>query len=94
MARIFTDCFFLLPFLFPTFFIIHHSSFYLSIVLVICFFGHLDLFWISIFGFRIYYLYPKAVGFIYSRCGFTAEAETYCREKGIACSEDERWLGG
>jgi hypothetical protein len=36
----------------------------------------------------------RAVGFIYSRCGFTAEAETYCREKGIACSEDERWLGG
>jgi hypothetical protein len=36
----------------------------------------------------------RAVGFIYSRCGFTAEAEAYCQEKGIACSEDERWLGG
>ncbi len=24
--------------------------------------------------------------------GFTAEAEAYCEEKGIACSEDERWL--
>ncbi len=34
----------------------------------------------------------RVVGFIYSRSGFTAEAEGYCREKGIACSEDERWL--
>jgi hypothetical protein len=34
----------------------------------------------------------RAVGFIFSRCGFTEEAEVYCREKGIACSEDERWL--
>jgi len=34
----------------------------------------------------------RAVGFIFSRCGFTVEAEAYCREKGIACSEDERWL--
>jgi len=34
----------------------------------------------------------RAVGFIFSRCGFTKEAEDYCREKGIACSEDERWL--
>ena len=33
-----------------------------------------------------------AVGFIFSRCGFTKEAEEYCKEKGIACSEDERWL--
>jgi hypothetical protein len=32
------------------------------------------------------------VGFIFSRSGFTAEAEDYCRERGIACSEDERWL--
>jgi hypothetical protein len=32
------------------------------------------------------------VGFIFSRSGFTAEAEEYCKEKGIACSEDERWL--
>jgi hypothetical protein len=32
------------------------------------------------------------VGFIFSRGGFTNEAEEYCREKGIACSEDERWL--
>ena len=31
-------------------------------------------------------------GFIFSRSGFTKEAEDYCREKGIACSEDERWL--
>jgi hypothetical protein len=34
----------------------------------------------------------RAVGFIFSRSGFTKEAEEYCREKGIACSEDERWL--
>jgi hypothetical protein len=32
------------------------------------------------------------VGFIFSRSGFTPEAEEYCKEKGIACSEDERWL--
>jgi len=34
----------------------------------------------------------RVVGFIFSRTGFTVEAEAYCREKGIACSEDERWL--
>ncbi|MGD2088866.1 MAG: hypothetical protein PVH61_21985 [Candidatus Aminicenantes bacterium] len=34
----------------------------------------------------------RAVGFIFSRSGFTVEAKEYCREKGIACSEDERWL--
>ncbi|HLP44848.1 MAG TPA: hypothetical protein VK469_02820, partial [Candidatus Kapabacteria bacterium] len=34
----------------------------------------------------------RAVGFIFSRCGFTTEAEAYCQEKGIACSEDEKWL--
>ena len=34
----------------------------------------------------------RTVGFIFSRCGFTKEAEDYCKEKGIACSEDERWL--
>jgi hypothetical protein len=34
----------------------------------------------------------RAVGFIFSRSGFTKEAENYCKEKGIACSEDERWL--
>jgi hypothetical protein len=34
----------------------------------------------------------RAVGFIFSRSGFTKDAEAYCREKGIACSEDERWL--
>jgi hypothetical protein len=36
----------------------------------------------------------RAVGFIFSRSGFTKDAEEYCREKGIACSEDERWLEG
>ena len=35
----------------------------------------------------------RAVGFIFSRSGFTGEAEDYCKEMGIACSEDERWLG-
>ncbi len=34
----------------------------------------------------------RAVGFIFSRSGFSKEAEAYCKEKGIACSEDERWL--
>jgi hypothetical protein len=34
----------------------------------------------------------RVVGFIFSRVGFTVEAEDYCREKGIACSEDESWL--
>ena len=34
----------------------------------------------------------RVVGFIFSRSGFTAEAEEYCRERGIACSEDEKWL--
>nr|NIM15239.1 hypothetical protein [Candidatus Aminicenantes bacterium]NIM82006.1 hypothetical protein [Candidatus Aminicenantes bacterium]NIN21394.1 hypothetical protein [Candidatus Aminicenantes bacterium]NIN45215.1 hypothetical protein [Candidatus Aminicenantes bacterium]NIN88032.1 hypothetical protein [Candidatus Aminicenantes bacterium] len=34
----------------------------------------------------------RVVGFIFSRSGFTAEAEDYCREQEIACSEDERWL--
>ncbi|MGD2093086.1 MAG: hypothetical protein PVH61_43395 [Candidatus Aminicenantes bacterium] len=34
----------------------------------------------------------RAVGFIFSRSGFTKDAENYCKEKGIACSEDERWL--
>jgi hypothetical protein len=34
----------------------------------------------------------RAVGFVFSRCGFTKEAEDFCKEKGIACSEDLRWL--
>ena len=34
----------------------------------------------------------RAIGFIFSRCGFTKDAEVYCKEKRIACSEDERWL--
>ena len=34
----------------------------------------------------------KVVGFIFSRSGFTKEAEDYCKEKGIACSEDKKWL--
>jgi len=34
----------------------------------------------------------RAVGFIFSSSGFTGEAEDYCKERGIACSEDERWL--
>jgi hypothetical protein len=35
----------------------------------------------------------NVVGFIFSRSGFTNEAEDYCKMKGFACSEDERWLG-
>jgi hypothetical protein len=34
----------------------------------------------------------RVVGFIFSRSGFTKDAEDYCKEKGIACSEDEMWL--
>jgi hypothetical protein len=34
----------------------------------------------------------RAIGFIFSHSGFTKEAEAYCQQKGIACSEDERWL--
>ncbi|MGD2090949.1 MAG: hypothetical protein PVH61_32545 [Candidatus Aminicenantes bacterium] len=34
----------------------------------------------------------RAIGFIFSSSGFTREAEDYCLEKGIACSEDSRWL--
>ena len=34
----------------------------------------------------------RVQGFIFSRSGFTKDAEDYCREKGIACSEDEKWL--
>ena len=34
----------------------------------------------------------RAVGFIFSRSGFTQEALDYCKTKGIACSGDERWL--
>ena len=34
----------------------------------------------------------RVIGFIFSRKGFTKEAEEYCKERGIACSEDERWL--
>jgi hypothetical protein len=36
----------------------------------------------------------RVIGFIFSRSGFTKEAEIYCQEKGIAGSEDDRWLGG
>ncbi len=36
----------------------------------------------------------RARGFIFSRCGFTKGAEDYCKERGIAYSEDERWLAG
>ena len=34
----------------------------------------------------------RVIGFIFSRSGFTKDVEDYCREKGIACSEDEKWL--
>lgn len=34
----------------------------------------------------------RVQGFIFSRCGFTQDAQDYCKKKGIACSEDERWL--
>ncbi|MCP4485802.1 MAG: hypothetical protein GY820_00495, partial [Gammaproteobacteria bacterium] len=34
----------------------------------------------------------RAVGFIYSRCGFTEGADALCKERGIACSDAEKWL--
>ena len=34
----------------------------------------------------------RAIGFVFSSSGFTKDAEEYCKEKGIASSEDERWL--
>jgi hypothetical protein len=34
----------------------------------------------------------RVQGFIFSRSGFTKDAEDYCKEKGIACSEDDQWL--
>jgi hypothetical protein len=36
--------------------------------------------------------YDRLLGEYNCQKGFTREAENYCREKGIACSEDERWL--
>jgi hypothetical protein len=36
----------------------------------------------------------QAIGFIFSRSGFSKEAEDYYKKKGIACSEDERWVDG
>jgi hypothetical protein len=41
---------------------------------------------------KTYEKLDRVLGFIFSRSGFTQEAEDYCREKGIACSDDERWL--
>ncbi|MCP5101846.1 MAG: hypothetical protein GY950_00620 [bacterium] len=32
------------------------------------------------------------IGFIFSRKGFTTEAETYLQQKGIAYTDDEQWL--
>ena len=34
----------------------------------------------------------RVIGFIFSRKGFTREAEDYLQEKGIAYSSDEQWL--
>jgi len=34
----------------------------------------------------------RVVGLVFSRSGFTEEAEAYCKAKGFACSEDERWM--
>ncbi|MCX6580656.1 MAG: hypothetical protein NT166_10795 [Candidatus Aminicenantes bacterium] len=36
----------------------------------------------------------RVVGFVFSRTGFIQDAEEYCREKGFACIDDERWLTG
>ncbi|MGE5343192.1 MAG: hypothetical protein ACM3SY_17105 [Candidatus Omnitrophota bacterium] len=32
------------------------------------------------------------IGFVFSWNGFTAEAETYLKEQGIAYSDDDQWL--
>ncbi len=34
----------------------------------------------------------RTIAFIFSLSGFTQEAEEFCQEKGIACSDDDRWL--
>ncbi len=34
----------------------------------------------------------RTIAFIFSLSGFTQEAEEYCQEKGIACSDNDRWL--
>ena len=34
----------------------------------------------------------RAVGFVFSRCGFTNEAEECLKQKSIAYSDEERWL--
>ncbi|MCP4154418.1 MAG: hypothetical protein GY757_42230 [bacterium] len=35
----------------------------------------------------------RVVGFIFSSAGFTSEADKYCKEKSIACSHHQGWLG-
>ncbi|MCP4147473.1 MAG: hypothetical protein GY757_06960 [bacterium] len=34
----------------------------------------------------------RVLGFIFSRNGFTKEAEAYCRKKGLAYSDDKQWF--
>ena len=34
----------------------------------------------------------RAVGFIFSLGGFTKDAQDYCKEKEIACTDDDKWL--
>ncbi len=34
----------------------------------------------------------RTVSLVFSRAGFTKEAEAYCKKQGIACSSDEKWL--
>jgi hypothetical protein len=41
---------------------------------------------------RMYENLERVIGFIFSRSGFTQEAEEFCKEKGIAYSENEGWL--
>ncbi len=36
----------------------------------------------------------RVAGFIFSRSGFTKEALAYCKKKGIAYSDDVRWIEG
>ncbi len=41
---------------------------------------------------RKYENLDRVIGFIFSRSGFTAEAEDFCKEKGIAFSDNQKWL--
>jgi hypothetical protein len=41
---------------------------------------------------RKYENLDRVIGFVFSRSGFTGEAEDFCKEKGIAYSDNQKWL--